>query len=354
VSISVHDSGQTISWFKDRLLEEKLIFKPPFQRNPVWLQKHKAYLVDTVLHNLPVPEVYIQKDTDERGDTLYSIIDGQQRVRALLEFARGEVELMEKYTPGKGGYSWDDLTSAEKTGYWNYRLIVREVTGATDPELRDMFIRLNQHSITLNAQELRNARYAGDFITTMTELADQEFWAENRIVSASEIRRMLDIEYISELTVAMMHGPQNKKYGLEQAFQTYDDRIPDKHKWLRRFESARAMTIRLVPDLPSRRWCGKSDYYSLFLTLDTLGEQGYLPVTKESTVIRKLREFGDAVTKELAAGTSGTARSRAVREYAKAVEKAASDKGRREIRHRILIELLEPHFVANTTVSNPR
>jgi hypothetical protein len=354
MSISVNDSGQTISWFKDRLLEEKLVFKPPFQRNPVWLAKHKAYLVDTVLRNLPVPEVYIQKDTDERGDTIYSIIDGQQRLRALLEFSRGDVELMEKYTPGKGGYSWDDLTSVEKTAYWNYRLIVREVTGATDAELRDMFIRLNQYSITLNAQELRNARYTGDFITTMTELADHEFWAENRIVTASEIRRMLDIEYVSELMVAMMHGPQNKKYGLEQAFQAYDEVIPDKHKWLRRFESARAMTIRLVPDLPSRRWCGKSDYYSLFLALDNLGEKGYLPASKESTVKKKLREFGEAVTKELTKGAAQTARTRAARAYAKAVERAASDKGRREIRQRILIELLRPYFVAKTTMSDSR
>jgi len=353
MSINVIYSGQAISWFKDLNLEQKLVFKPPFQRNPVWLPKHKAYLVDTVLRNLPVPEVYIQKDTDVQGNTIYSIIDGQQRIRSLLEFPRGEVELMEKYTRGKGGYVWDDLESAEKTSYWNYMIVVREVTGATDAELRDMFVRLNQYSITLNAQELRNARYTGDFITTMTELADQEFWAENRIVTASEIRRMLDIEYAAELMVALMHGPQNKKYGLDQAFQAYDDVIPEKQKWLKRFESARAMTFQLVPDLPATRWCGKSDYYSLFLALDSLGEEGYLSASKQTAAIKKLKDFGDAVTKELAKGTSRTARDRNVRKYATAVEKAASDKGRREIRHRILVELLEPYFVTRTTASSP-
>ena len=55
--IRVEPSSQTISWFKDRLEEERLVFKPPFQRNPVWLDKHKAYLIDTALRGLPIPEV---------------------------------------------------------------------------------------------------------------------------------------------------------------------------------------------------------------------------------------------------------------------------------------------------------
>src|SRR5437867_2369568 len=101
MAIQVEQSSQAISWFKDRLEEEKLVFKPPFQRNPVWVDKHKAYLIDTVIRGLPVPEIYIQKETDDKGETVYSIVDGQQRVRALLEFAKGDVMLMEVYSPGR-------------------------------------------------------------------------------------------------------------------------------------------------------------------------------------------------------------------------------------------------------------
>src|SRR5258708_39210754 len=110
MSMKVDPSSQTLSWFNDYLRDQRLIFKPPFQRNPVWLDKHKAYLIDTALRGLPIPEVYIQKETDVDGETSYAIVDGQQRIRALLEFSQGNVELMEVYSPGRGGDTWDDLT----------------------------------------------------------------------------------------------------------------------------------------------------------------------------------------------------------------------------------------------------
>src|SRR5205823_2770776 len=132
-----------------------------------WRHKHKAYLVDTVLRKLPIPEVYIQKATTEEGETVYGVIDGQQRIRALLDFPQSQFELLEEFSPGRGDQDWEDLGSTEKVDYWNYRLVVREVTDATDEDLRDLFRRLNQHTVVLNAQEIRNARFKGDFITTV-------------------------------------------------------------------------------------------------------------------------------------------------------------------------------------------
>jgi hypothetical protein len=226
--IKVELGAQTLGWFNDRLKERKLNFRPPFQRNPVWLDKHRAYLIDTVLRSLPIPipEVYMQKETDEEGGTTYALVDGQQRVRALLDFPRGKVELMGTYTPGRDGQTWEDLSSDEKKAYWNYRLPVREVVDATDADLRDLFQRLNQNTVTLNAQEIRNARFKGEFIKTVTDLANQDFWAEHRLVTASEIRRMLDIEYMAELLVGIMWGPQNKKNTLDVAFQKFEISFP--------------------------------------------------------------------------------------------------------------------------------
>lgn len=101
---------------------------------------------------------------------------------------------------------------------------------------------MNQHTVTLNAQELRNARFKGVFIQTVTQLADQEFWAESGIVKANEIRRMLDIEFVAELLIGIMHGPQNKKTTLDGFFELYEDAVPEKQKWLKRFEDARALS----------------------------------------------------------------------------------------------------------------
>ena len=344
MAIHVEGSSQTISWFKDRLAENRLVFKPPFQRNPVWLAKHKAYLIDTVLRGLPVPEVYLQKETDAQGDTTISIVDGQQRIRTFLEFTRGEVELMEAYTPGRDEETWDDLSEAERKALWNYRVQTREIENASEADLRDLFRRLNQNTVTLNAQEIRNARFKGDFITTVTELADEGFWAESRIVSANEIRRMLDIEFMAELFVGIVHGPQNKKSTLDGMFELYESGIPDKKASLKRFEDARNATAALVPKLRETRWRGKSDYYSLFLACDHLLQRGALRASRLTAAIRTLDAFGDAVSARLTKeGTKGSV-PRLVKKYAVAVEKAASDKDRRETRHRVLVELLSPYF----------
>lgn len=344
MAIRVEPSSQTLSWFKDRLEEESLIFKPPFQRNPVWLNKHKAYLVDTVLRRLPVPEVYIQKETDEAGSTVYAVVDGQQRIRSLLEFTRGDVELMEAYSPGRDSQTWDDLNNDEKRAFWNYRLLTREIEEASDADLRDLFRRLNQHTITLNAQELRNARFKGDFIHTVTDLADQEFWAEERIVRASEIRRMLDIEFVAELLVGIMHGPQNKKSTLDGFFQAYEEEIPNKPTWVARFEGSRGAVAQLLPGLRDTRWRGKSDFYSLFLAVDALMQRGRLRRRRVRKAERTVRSFGEAVTRRLSKEGATEPTSKSVRAYAASVEKAASDKDRREARNRILTKLLAPFF----------
>jgi hypothetical protein len=344
MTIRVDQTSQTISWFNDRLAEQKLIFKPPFQRNPVWLDKHKSYLIDTALRGLPIPEIYMQKETDETGATTYSLVDGQQRVRSLLAFPQGEVELMDSFTPGRGGQTWEDLTTDEKRNYWNYRLVVREISEATDADLRDLFRRLNQNTVTLNSQEIRNARYQGEFIQTATELANQPFWAENRIVTANEIRRMLDIEYVAELLIGIMWGPQNKKTTMDLAFEKYEPELPDKQSWLKRFEEARSTSQRLVIHLGETRWRGKSDYYSLFLAIDTLSQKGRLPRNRQKAATEALLGFGEKVTGQLSKNNIGARSSANVKKYAAAVEKAASDKDRRQSRHEILIKLLSPFY----------
>lgn len=345
MTISVKVGRQTIGWFNDRLKEGKLIFRPPFQRNPVWLDKHKAYLIDTVLRELPIPEVYIQKETDAAGNTGHAVVDGQQRLRAFLGFPRGEIELMEEFSPGREGQRWDDLDDDEKKRYWNYDVATREITGGTDADLRDIFRRLNQYTVRLNAQEIRNARFKGDFIQTATEVANQKFWAAQGIFSANDIRRMLDIEYMAELLVGMLHGRQNKKQTLDAMFAKYEEGIPERQKLLSRFEVTRSLLEQLVPKLPETRWSGKSDFYSVFLALDELAQKGgSISTTRLRAAQKALETLGDEVGLRLSKDGSSRRVSKRAAAYAEAVERAASDKDRREARHQILVEVLRPFF----------
>ena len=104
---------QSVSWFHKRLQANELILSPPYQRNPVWQTVQKSYLIDTILRAYPVPELYMQTAIDQEGDEKHTIVDGQQRVRACLEFVEGRFEMDESHTPW-GGLSFDQLGEEEK------------------------------------------------------------------------------------------------------------------------------------------------------------------------------------------------------------------------------------------------
>lgn len=191
-------TNQSISWFYKRNEEKSLTLAPPFQRKPVWTEKQKSLLTDTILRELPIPEIYIQRKTSPDGETEYIVVDGQQRIRSILEFINGEFSMTENEAeedlPEWAGCRFDDLSDTLKSAFWDYSLAVRELPNVSDKEVRDIFRSLNVNLVALNKQELRNARYSGPFISMMTKLAENDFWAENKIVTATQIRRMIDIE----------------------------------------------------------------------------------------------------------------------------------------------------------------
>ena len=89
----LHTTHRTVSWFKKAFTSDELELSAPYQRNPVWTPLQKAYLLDTILLGLPIPELYMQDWGDEKGAEKYVVVDGQQRIRAVLEFLNGDFSL---------------------------------------------------------------------------------------------------------------------------------------------------------------------------------------------------------------------------------------------------------------------
>jgi uncharacterized protein with ParB-like and HNH nuclease domain len=83
-----------------------LVLRPPFQRNPVWTETQRSYLIDSILRGYPIPELYMQEAVDSKGREVHTVVDGQQRIRACLEFVEGNFSLIETESP-----EWQDLSS---------------------------------------------------------------------------------------------------------------------------------------------------------------------------------------------------------------------------------------------------
>tara|TARA_Y100000296_G_scaffold85988_1_gene124253 strand:- start:3050 stop:4159 length:1110 start_codon:yes stop_codon:yes gene_type:complete len=339
----LNTTNRTIVWFKKANDAGDLQMKPPFQRNPVWTWPQKSYLIDSILNGYPIPEIYMQEFVDEDGSEKHVIIDGQQRTRACLDFIEGKFAIKEDESPTWGGMEFDDLSGEDKRKIFGYTFIVRLLPDMSDDSIRAIFQRLNKNVVALNKQELRQATYWGPFIQTMQDLSNYSYWNTTGIFTPTNVRRMLDVEYISELSIALLHGHQNKKETIDKFYQEYEEEFEQREDLISTFKKVIYELEQILPDIKSTRWKKKTDFYTLFLYFAS--QESKLPLSVKSRVeVRSiLDDFAAEVSKYLSSNKENEEFAKEVTEYGKSV-RASSDLGNRKRRHIALASLLDDIF----------
>ena len=344
----IQTTSRDISWFKQADELHQLQMKPPFQRNLVWTNKQKSFLIDSILNSYPVPELYMQDITNEDGSKQFIVVDGQQRITACLEFINNSFQMDAKDSPTFAEMTFDDLSPDQKKKIYSYSFVVRQLPEMSDQELREIFSRLNRNNVVLNSQELRQAIYWGQFIQTMNEIADDDIWRELGIFTANDVKRMLDVEFISELTIAAIHGVQNKKLTLDKYYEMYEDEFPERADTKFTFDIVNREIASLLPTNSKTRWAKKTDFYSLFVLL--AHKKHLLPFgeVKRETGRQLLLDIADQIDRYVStdkedADVSGM--NEWVIQYGSNL-RASSDLGARKKREDALEHLLQPLFEA--------
>lgn len=330
-------TNQSISWFFQRYKEGALEISPDFQRNPVWLQPQKDYLIETILLELPIPEIYIVNRLKSDGTSTYVIVDGQQRLRTILEFSTGELLLKQAPSGFTNVFSFSDLLEEQKLKFWRYPIVVRDLEDSSDTDIRDLFERLNKHAVILNEQELRNARFKGEFIKTVEKLGELSFWTTTGIFSANDIRRMLDLEFISILLTTLIGGIYNRKERIDEFYANYEEEFEEASYYIDKFQNILETIEAILPDIKKTRWRNKADFYTLFLSIEALSIN-----FNEAEKIRKLSEalsIFETVIDE--AKNDPESVEMLFKDYAEAATYATNDKEKRFRRFKILSEFLK-------------
>ena len=348
---------QGIAWFQDHYKAGRLELRPPFQRKPVWTDKQRSFLIESLLMDIPIPEVYVQVTQSEDGTEQYGVVDGQQRLRTILQFVGIErdkdredgdynqfaLERLPETSTFKDK-TFADVTGEDRKKFFQYEICVRFLYTDDRRVVEDVFKRLNKFTLPLKPQELRNATYHGAFAKLSEQLADDEYWAVNRIVSPSAIRRMADIEMMSDLLIGLIHGPQGGSAKIideyYEQYEQYEDEFPEQNRIKRRFMKVLDTIKRLFPDIEETRWGNRADFYSLFVALGTLFLQHGLPRKSEKKLTAKLLAFAQEVDERLEQPTAKT--SDESKNYARAIEKGSNDKARRVDRQEALAEIIQP------------
>ncbi len=201
----------------------QLTLAAEFQRNAIWPARAKAYLIDTILNDRPIPLLFFQRTTSaQKGLPSYTVIDGQQRLRAIFEFLDDRFRLTQ--SSKKSGYvnkRFSDLPAELQEQIRNYDLVVEELSGYTESDIRDMFVRFNKYVVKLAPQELRHAKGIGRFHEFVETLGKFDFWKTHRVFSPKNIKRMRSVEFAAELTILLIEGPQDKKASVDLYYQQY-------------------------------------------------------------------------------------------------------------------------------------
>lgn len=246
-----------------------LVITPKFQRRPVWSTAQRSYLIDTILRGLPIPPVFLRvRQSDDKKKTIREVIDGQQRISAVLDFVNGQYALSKALEGPNAGKRFPQLQPDDQDQIKEYPFACELFHGIDDPTVLEIFARLNTYSVQLNAQELRNGKYFGHFKKLIYELAREhlEFWRANRILSEQAIARMADAELVSELVVAQLLGMQDKKSSLDEAYERYEEaEVPARKDQQKRFRATLdAITDALGEQLRETEFKRRPMFYTLF------------------------------------------------------------------------------------------
>lgn len=224
--------------FLDWKAAGSLELTPKFQRRSVWSGPARSYLIDTLLLGMPVPPIYIRVvQGPARDKIIREVVDGQQRISAILDFVSDGYALSKNIESPVSGKKFSKLSQQDQDKILQYSFICEIFHGIDDAEVLSIFARLNTHSVKLNAQELRNGRWFGHFKRLSYRLGYEHlsFWRENRIFTDAKIARMAEVELTSELLILGMGGLQDKKGSIDDFYERYDESFPDNEKVADRF-----------------------------------------------------------------------------------------------------------------------
>ena len=169
----------TISEFYDNYLSNKYNFQASYQRKSnVWAEDKKSFLIDSILKNYPVPAIFMRPIVDEDGKTKYDIVDGKQRLQAIIDFIVGKISLTSYFAEdgfldedGRrlaeniSGKNFEEIKQESQTNeyikqFWTYTLQIEYLYEDDLESVSSVFDRLNRNGEPLNRQELRNAKYS--------------------------------------------------------------------------------------------------------------------------------------------------------------------------------------------------
>ncbi|MBB3065205.1 DUF262 domain-containing protein [Limibacillus halophilus] len=261
----VYNISDFIEWRDTNLLD----LSPEFQRRSVWTEKAKSYLVDTILRGKPIPKMLLTQKLESKRNVRI-VVDGQQRLRAILDFYDGNFKISRAHSKRHAGKVFESLSPEERNEFLKYEIGVDLLYDIPYKEILDIFARINTYTVKLNGQESRNAKYLGFFKQTAYRLGYDivEYLIESKVLTKSSVNRMAEAELASDLLTSLIGGVQTNK-NVETYYKRFEDESgPLEEKAEIFYDTARYVSA-IYPngEMALTNWSRIQLFYSLFLSI---------------------------------------------------------------------------------------
>lgn len=135
----------------------QLDIRPRYQREFVYKDAQRDEVIRTILRDLPLNVMYwVDRGDATSGEPRYEVLDGQQRTISICEYVDGNYSV-----DGRGFFN---LPADLQEKILDYELFIYICEG-TDSEKLEWFRIINIAGEHLTDQELRNAVYAGPWVS---------------------------------------------------------------------------------------------------------------------------------------------------------------------------------------------
>lgn len=196
----------SISEIYQKIKEEKLILDPDYQRRSIWDIEKKTAFIESLYMEIMIPPIYVVEipGEDILEENRYEVVDGKQRLTAIMDFIKGTLKLNERHLEyfadlfgGKNFTEIRDIAS-EKTSQMLSSILDIYVITANSPEFTkyDIFARLNRGAEKLKVNEIRRAIYKSKITGWITDFVDEKLECDEElyksVFSPNDIKRYED------------------------------------------------------------------------------------------------------------------------------------------------------------------
>jgi hypothetical protein len=259
-----------------------------------------------------MPKVYLRTKINTKTQTsVRDVVDGQQRLRAIIDFANNELALNHRSREFKGK-RYRDLDPELQQAFLGYQISVEHLINASDKVVLEVFSRLNSYTVTLSPAELRHATYDTELKWFIYWLTNELRWFLERymIFSPRTMIRMDDDAFFAELVNLLVNGiVDGGAAALDTLYKKNQEEFPQEEEFSTIIKEAIDWMDKTLPSLLTDSPLGRPYQVQILFAAYVHQEHGLPPgrmkemperhgIGHSETIIERLSALAEAIDTE--------------------------------------------------------